>query len=343
MHFLKMYTLQYFVYQIIGYDDFTNMLTIPEKAGSMNFYNPSEKSVDESSATYTLRSISPVTDANVTEEARTAGKAKGTYAREFIEEQLGDPITSWIRSNGLVASMDDDLAQSCDAILTHERYEICISVQEAHAYRALLNINSNADLKRVLFDNAAHLHYQAAKELMLRQTVPRGTSMRLALFCELAGREKQVVDEAWLQVFFNPRPDAYEKYLDDIDAVRERKKLPALGWSIVHNGQGATVKIRRPDGYDYGAWRVQISLHDDNPALHGNIPLYPLSSRLLIADPGYNGITMMKDGIPLPAVRFIGGRCELHLYTNGVSEENNPVTVSDTAVLICESIESHML
>lgn len=309
----------------------------------MNFNNASEKNMDEGSATYTLRSISPVTDANVTEEARAAGKPKGTYAREFIEEQLGDPVTSWIRSNGLVASMDEDLAQSCSALLSKESFEICLSVQEAQQYRALLDINSNADLKRVLFDNAAHLHFQAAKELMLRKTVQRGISMRLALFCELAGREKHVVDDAWQRIFFTPRPDAYEKYLDDIDAIRELKKLLPFVGSIVHHGQGATVKIRQTYGHDNGIWRVQISLNDANPGLNGLLPLHPLTHFLLIADPGYNGIVKMKDGTPLPAMRFISGRCELHLYTSGISEVEYSVSVSAAAELICEGVESHML
>ena len=309
----------------------------------MNFTDSSEKNTEESSSTYTLRAISPFTDANVTEEARAAGKPKGTYAREFLEEHLGEPITSWIRSNALVASMDEDLAESCGAVLSRDRYEICLSVQEAQAYRAVLNINSNAELKRMLFDNAAYLHYQAAQELARRETVPRGISMKLALFCELAGRDKHIVDEAWLCMFFTSRPDAYEKYLDSIDAIRELKKLSPLGWSIVHRGEVTTVKIRQPEGYDYGVWRVQIILNEDNPGLHGNIPLYPLTNRLLVADPGFNGLKMMKDGIPLPAMHFINDRCELHLYTNGISEEKNPVTVADAAVLICESVETHML
>lgn len=309
----------------------------------MVFMTDSDRKVDDSSSTYTLRSISPDTDIHVTAEAKTAGKPKGSYVREFIEEYLGDPVTSWIRSSALVASMDEDLAESCGATLSRDRYEICLSVQEAQAFRRLLNINSNAELKRVLFDNAAYLHYQASQELARRESLPRGISMRLALFCELAGRDKHSVDEAWLCMFFTSRPDAYEKYLDSIDAIREMKKLPPHGWTVVHRGEGATVKIRQPDGYDYGAWRVQISLDDDNPGLHGFIPLHPLSNRLIIADPGYNGIKVMSNGIPLPAMRFVSGRCELHLYTNGIAEEDNPVTVSDAAVLLCESVESHML
>lgn len=309
----------------------------------MTFMTDSDQKTDDSSSTYTLRSISPVTDIHVTAEAKTAGKPKGSYVREFIEEHLGDPVTSWTRSNTLVASMDEDLAESCGATLSRDCYEICLSVQEAQAYRRLLNINSNADLKRVLFDNAAYLHYQASQELARRETVPRGISMKLSLFCELAGRDKRTVDEAWLCMFFTPRPDAYEKYLDSIDAIREMKKLSLHGWTVVHRGEIATVKIRQPEGYDYGAWRVQISLNDDNPGLHGNIPLHPLTNRLIVADPGYNGIKMMSNGIPLPAMRFINGRCELHLYTNGIPEDDNPVTVSDAAALIYESVESYML
>lgn len=309
----------------------------------MNFYNPSEKTADENSTTYTLRSISPVTDANVTEEARTAGKPKGTYAREFIEEQLGDPITSWIRSNGLVASMDEDLAQSCGSLLTSDRYEICLSVQEAQEYRALLNINSNAELKRVLFDNAAYLHYQAAKELMLRQTIPRGLSMRIALFCELSGRERQVVDEAWLRIFFTSRPGAYEKYLDDVDAVRELKKLEPLTWSVIHRGSQVTVKIGQPPGYQNGAWRIHIELNPGVGMVSQLVPVRGLPSRLIAADPGYSGVIAVRDHQFEHAMKFQNGRCQLHMYTTGVAEENNPSPPAVAAQAIAEYLVSWLL
>jgi len=309
----------------------------------MAFMTDSDQKADDSSSTYTLRSISPVTDLHVTAEAKTAGKPKGSYVREFIEEHLGDPVTSWTRSNMLVASMDEDLAESCGATLSRDCYEICLSVQEAQAYRRLLNINSNAELKRVLFDNAAYLHYRASQELARREVVPRGISMKLALFCELAGRDKHTVDEAWLCMFFTSRPDAYEKYLDDIEAIRERKKLPPLAWSVVHRGKGATVKIRRPEAYDDGAWRVEVSLAEGGPDLYKSIPVETLPSRLLIADPGYTGIVQRRDGAWVAAMRFINRRCALHVYTNGVSEESNLSMITDVASHLCGYVESHML
>lgn len=309
----------------------------------MNFYDLSETSVDESSATYTLRSISPITDANVTEEARAAGKAKGTYARGFLEEQLGNPVTSWIRSNGLVASMDEDLAQSCGALLASDSYEICLSVQEAQAYRSLLRIESNADLKRVLFDNAAYLHFQAAKEVMLRQTVPRGISMRIALFCELAGRERHVVDEAWLRIFFTSRPGAYEKYLDDVDAVRELKKLKPLSWNLIHKGSQVTVKIGQPPGYQSGAWRIHIELNPGVGMMSQLVPVRGITSRLIAADPGYSGVIALRDNQFKHAMKFQNGRCQLHMYTIGVAEENNPSPPAIVAQTIAEYLLNWLL
>ncbi|MDF7662854.1 hypothetical protein PUG81_28230 [Erwiniaceae bacterium L1_54_6] len=338
-----MYTLQYFVYQITEYDAFINLLIIYEKVGSMNFYDPSEKSVDESSTSYTLRSIPLFLDVNVTDEARAAGKPKGTYAREFLEEQLGDPVTSWIRSHALVASMDEDLAESCGATLSRDRYEICLSVQEAQAYRRLLNINSNADLKRVLFDNAAHLHYQAAKDLMLRQTVPRGTSMRLALFCELAGRDRPVVDEAWLRIFFSSRPGAYERYLDDIDTVRELKKLEPLTWAVIHRGSQVKVKIGQPPGCQNGTWRMHIEVNPGVGMTSQRIPVYGIPSRLIAADPGYSDVVKMGENHFEHAMKFHAGRCELHMYTSGVAEENNPSPPAAAAQMIAEYLQGWLL
>lgn len=309
----------------------------------MGFFTEQKPGSEESASTYTLRGITPLTDTYIATQAKASGKPKGTYAREFIEEQLGNPVSSYIRSNSMIRSMDEEIAEFCGAVMAHESLSICLSVQESDAYRALLGIQSDKELTHILFDNAAYLHSLAAQTLKGRTALERGISLKLALFCEMAGRNGSVVDAAWKQLFFSARPDAYEKYMDEIDAVREQKKIAPLSWTVIHAGPLATVKLRQPAQSNPDVWRVQIVINDSFSMPSYLIEIPPIPSRMLVADPGFSGVIILRDGQSRPAMNFINGRCELHLYSIGVAEADNPVPADKSARFIWEHVENQVL
>jgi hypothetical protein len=84
--------------------------------------------------------------------------------------------------------------------------------------------------------------------------------------------------------------------------------------------------ISRPDGYDFGAWRIEASLGPHvceklgNSNLTFSIPELP--KRKCAADKEYGQFLEMEFvGI------FKSGKWLGHLYSNGVAEDKNPVTI----------------
>ena len=94
------------------------------------------------------------------------------------------------------------------------------------------------------------------------------------------------------------------------------------------------IHIFRPDGYDFGAWRVTIKLR--NPAeleWRGKpIPFeFPkLPQRRIHPDDEFIAVVRNtgSDALELGG-QFVKGVFQGHLYSNGIDEERNPTSIDD--------------
>lgn len=88
-----------------------------------------------------------------------------------------------------------------------------------------------------------------------------------------------------------------------------------------------TCEVTQPEGYDFGAWRVVVTVRDDVP---GRIPeelgfsLPDLPKRLCHPDQGYFCATGRGILGSLKNGSWMG-----HVYSNGVAEEENPTTIDE--------------
>lgn len=61
------------------------------------------------------------------------------------------------------------------------------------------------------------------------------------------------------------------------------------------------------------------------------------------ADPGYSALISAEPDRWDQAFRFVDGMCELHLYTNGVDEIENPTSLEDVARALINMVEVSLL
>lgn len=194
----------------------------------------------------------------------------------------------------------------------------------------------------MLMNNTPYLRVRAAQVLKGWSAIPRGISLTFALFAEIAGRDKVTIDRAWTSIFYSQLTDARHRFYRDIDVIRALKKLYAVcGFSWARDD--FTVRIYRPDDYGFGAWRVLLALDDNVVTQTWNIPFPELDGRLFTTDPGYDAMISTAPDRWDKAFRFVDGICELHLYSNGVGEEQNPTPLPAVAEALIGSVVRELL
>lgn len=298
---------------------------------------------EENSSTITLRGVSGTADQNAGAQAKKAGKPKGTYVREVLEETLGEPVGNFARTSPLSLSMDEEIAAYAGGHLDEKSFQNYFPLWHSLAYREVLNLNSDDDLRDILLSNAAFLFTRAGQVLTRSDNILQGVAVAFALFCEVAGRDEQTIEKAWEKIFRSDVPGERERFLQHIDEIRVMKKLEPLNPAIEYSPEWGNIRISRPEGYDHGAWRVFITLNKKQGDITWSIRFPVLSGRLLTADPGYTGMVRDSAGVSQPGFRFRNHRCELHLYTNGIREEDNPVPPKDVARHLADAVETNLL
>lgn len=294
------------------------------------------------SVTYTLRNIPAELDRVISDLAISAGKPKATFLREFLESSFHDVIDRFSLRSPLVATLDDALASELGAQVMTQRYGSHFVTRWNREYQNLLGIATEEELRRVLLNNTPYLRTRAAQVLKGWSAIPRGISLTFALFAELAGRDRATIDQAWTSIFYSQLPDARHRFYRDIDTIRALKKLHAIcGYSWSRDD--ITVRIYRPDDYSYGAWRVLLVLDESVITQTWNIPFPELDGRRFTVDPGYDAMISTAPGSWNKAFRFVDGICELHLYSNGVEEDQNPTPLPAVADALIGLVEYELL
>ncbi len=172
--------------------------------------------------TLTVRNVSLAIDIEITEQAKLAGKSKSDFIREFLTASFGDLIGNFMRSNGLVALMDKEVAKMMNAVLADYWFDAAQTLAENRAWCRLLGIFKEEDLQRIMRDGIPLLEIRAA-QLADVTHIPNGTSLAFALFAEAARRDLSTVLKVHRTLFFLQKEG---DFLDMIDEIRVAMRLP---------------------------------------------------------------------------------------------------------------------
>ena len=294
------------------------------------------------SVTYTLRNIPAELDRVISELAISVGKPKATFLREFLESSFHDVIDRFSILSPLVATLDDALASELGTKVSEQRYQSHFVTRWNREYQELLQITTVEDARRVLMNNTPYLRERAIQVMKGWAVIPRGIALTFALFAEMAGRDKGTIDRAWNNIFYSQLPEARHRFYRDVDVIRALKKQHAVcGFSWTKDD--ITVRIYRPDDYGYGAWRVLLVLDQSVITQTWNIPFPELDGRRFTTDPGYDAMISTAPGCWDKAFRFVDGICELHLYSNGVEEDQNPSPLPAVAEALINAVVHELL
>jgi hypothetical protein len=115
-------------------------------------------------------------------------------------------------------------------------------------------------------------------------------------------------------------------------------------------GDRILVHIYRPEGYDFGAWRVFVKLRNPDEAtwFGSSVPfvLPGFEKRRLASDDEYRSIVGVQNkenfvNYELGGV-FIEGEWRGHLYSNGIKEQENPTTIDEVRAGLVDHIAKHL-
>ncbi|WP_449106754.1 hypothetical protein [Pseudomonas mohnii] len=116
-----------------------------------------------------------------------------------------------------------------------------------------------------------------------------------------------------------------------VDFLEKQKKL--LSETI-------QIQITRPDGYDYGAWHVQIKVKDSVKNLPAPFQLPKISHRSIHSEPGYQAAWLDLDKHEYEMGGLLINRLwRGNLYSNGMPENENPSTLDDVREALKREIE----
>lgn len=119
--------------------------------------------------------------------------------------------------------------------------------------------------------------------------------------------------------------------------------------NIARLGDRIVVSISRPTGYELGAYRVFIKLRCPEEASYHGTPIpFPLpcwETRRLASDEEYRAVVGTPDKKEFVKYdlggAFINGEWRGHLYTNGIEEKKNPITIDEVKFKLEETLGMH--
>lgn len=240
-----------------------------------------------------------------------------------------------------MATLDDVLASELGAQVMTQRYGSHFVTRWNREYQNLLGISTEEELRRMLLNNTPYLRTRAVQVLKGWSAIPRGSPdfrpVRGACWPG-QGDHRPGLD----QHFYSQLPEARHRFYRDIDTIRALKKQHAVcGYSQTRDD--ITVRIYRPDDYGHGAWRVLLVLDESVITQTWNIPFPELDGRRFTTDPGYDALISTAPDSWDKAFCFVDGICELHLYSNGVAEEQNPTPLPAVAEALINAVVHELL
>lgn len=140
-----------------------------------------------------------------------------------------------------------------------------------------------------------------------------------------------------------------------VQAVSEHLRIRKETYSVDESGEveqgtffnkdGCRIILSQPEGYDYGAWKVEIEFTPEaRKEYEKTSPIFcfpRLAQRLFVAQKPYDGIYIDPESQDMEVgFRFIDGRMVCHIYSNGVPEEKNNTYISEVVDALYLKLEA---
>ncbi|CAH0183495.1 MULTISPECIES: hypothetical protein [Rahnella] len=280
--------------------------------------------------------------ASVSQALEEVSASRGTNKSALMRELINGPMSSIIKvfclKSPLVTSLDQELAAISNCTMVSAWYDNGASTLADRAYVGILNINNENDLRDILLRNTPYLRIRAQQALVPSVPMLYGVSLYFALFTEIAGRDDATIEAAWADIFSRwgtwYRRQDYYRQINEIRAAMNRTDATFLTEAHAE-GYYSRVAIFRPDGYGYGAFQVTMILDQSRTAtlpeeLFSKLAFPFFTGRIMSPDMGFGEATWHNNNWTL-GFSFREGTCALHLYSCGVAEHENPVSLSEVA------------
>ncbi|EKN3347659.1 hypothetical protein O8E94_002981 [Yersinia ruckeri] len=305
---------------------------------------------EKNTVDYTIRGIPKSLDNTLNHLSTLTGTPKSVLVREKLIEVFTDRIKTFGMLNPLVAALDEIIAHHIKGEVLSEQVDNHYGTKWNIELRKLLDIKSDDDLQRILVSNTPYLTVRADQVMQESDKVPKSTSLWFALFAEVAFSTPEVVKQAWKTIFHSYSGERYYQFYNDVNALRRLRHLdPIAGWVGIEERAFGTVRLYKPEAYQYGAWRIEITLNGavaaavSQDALTG-LRFPKLAQRQFVAssEGGY-GCAAPDDQGEFELGFFIAnGRCELDLYSTGVSEDLNRTPLLTVVAELANVVEARV-
>lgn len=174
-------------------------------------------------ATLTVRNIPDDVDDMITRQARSAGKSKSDFLKEFLTAEFQDLLKNFSRTSSLVSLMDEELGKLFGVDVAEHWFENDMIAVTNLKYKELLKLDTPDDLQQIMMKNMPYLQLRASQVLHSGFAyIPRGLSLTFSLFNEIAGRDAKTIGQAFSEIFYLVGAD---KFYRDINAIRAEMKL----------------------------------------------------------------------------------------------------------------------
>ena len=140
---------------------------------------------------------------------------------ELLTATFGDLLGNFVRTSELVALMDKEVARLTEREITSQSFESDLVPIYNREYCRILELNNEDDLKRIMMNNIPYLELRARQlRYGMIPFLPKGISMIMALFCEVAGRDGLTIAQFYTSLWFVIGQEEYYKEINEIRIVK---------------------------------------------------------------------------------------------------------------------------
>jgi len=300
----------------------------------------------------TIRNIPKHIHATMGHVSALTGTPVSVMVRDLVIEKFSDPIRRFGMLSPLVDALDQVIGNHCSLPVVPEMVDSFYGTRWNLALQELLGIENDGQLQKIMVKNTPYLTVRADQVMEGRKSVLKGTALWFALFAEIAFSNADIIRRAWESVYFVPSAERYYLYVQHINALRALRQLPPFeSFEFTLERDFGTVRLFRPDHYDYGAWHIIITLTPEAAAvLPGNgstdgicFPDLPQRIFHAPAKQGYSCAAVNSQGEFESGFRFTDGRCELDVYSNGINEGANTTGLDKVISALADALENRLL
>lgn len=300
---------------------------------------------EKNTVDYTIRNIPKDVDATLSHLSVLTGTPKSVLIRDKVIEMFTDQIKTFGMLSPLVDALDEVIAQHLGIEVIKESLDDHYGTKWNIEMCKLLGIQGHDELQRILVKNTPYLTIRADQVLRGMRAVPRASSLWFALYAEIAFSDEDTVKKAWDSIFYKPLASYYYRYYQHINELRRHRLMPPLqSWEYNQQDDFGHTRLFKPDDYDYGAWRIEITLAPEVAAeteTSQGIAFPDLPERLFNAqsEKGYGCAVQNEQGGTEAGFRFVNGRAEFDVYSNGVSEQRNETKPSIVMAAVAAQVK----